>query len=229
MKKAKQYYKFLNLNDGNIVSHHGNQVWEIGKQYSVKGDVEACANGFHASIQPLDAISYVQGDVLAIVEADGDSDNGSDKVCYRSMTIVKAYKWTAEDSVRLAIYAAEQVIKIYEDKYPDDTRPRDAIKAAKAYLRNPTAAAAARADAAARAAAAARADAAARAAAAAARAAAYAAYAAAAAAARADAAAYAAADAAYAAAARADAAYAEFKAKINRWMKARIKKLERLS
>ena len=39
--------------------------------------------------------------------------------------------------VRYAIYAAEQVIKIYENKHPDDTRPRDAINAAKKYVKNP--------------------------------------------------------------------------------------------
>ena len=92
--------------------------------------------------------------------------------------------------VRYAIYAAEQVIHIFENKYPNDNRPRKAIKAAKAWVTHPmekNLAAAAAADAAADAAyAAASADAAAAAAAdayaasadAAASAAAYAAYAA---------------------------------------------------
>ena len=39
--------------------------------------------------------------------------------------------------VQWAIYCAEQVIGIYEKKYPDDVRPRKAIEAAKAYLANP--------------------------------------------------------------------------------------------
>jgi hypothetical protein len=95
--------------------------------------------------------------------------------------------------VKYAVYAAEQVIDIYEKKYPDDDRPRKAIEAAKKCIESPTEEnkAAAAADAAA-----------------------YAAYADAAAyAAYADAAAYVAADAAaaYAAyvAAYADAAYAD--------------------
>ena len=41
-------------------------------------------------------------------------------------------------SVQYAIFAAEQVIDIYEGKYPDDKRPRNAIEAAKAYLQNPS-------------------------------------------------------------------------------------------
>jgi hypothetical protein len=42
------------------------------------------------------------------------------------------------DYVSYAIYAAEQVIDIYEKKYPDDKRPRKAIEAAKKYLKNPS-------------------------------------------------------------------------------------------
>jgi hypothetical protein len=41
-------------------------------------------------------------------------------------------------SVKYAIYAAKQVIKIYEDKYPNDKRPREAIKAADKYIKSPT-------------------------------------------------------------------------------------------
>lgn len=40
--------------------------------------------------------------------------------------------------IKWTIYCAEQVIKIYEDKYPDDSRPRNAIKSAKKYLKYPT-------------------------------------------------------------------------------------------
>jgi hypothetical protein len=43
-----------------------------------------------------------------------------------------------KQSVQYAIFAAEQVIDIYEGKYPNDKRPRNAIEAAKAYLKNPS-------------------------------------------------------------------------------------------
>ena len=62
----KHYYKFLNLKKGKITSEYGNQTWEIGKEYSVTGKVKKCGNGFHASAEPLDALSYIKGDVLAI-------------------------------------------------------------------------------------------------------------------------------------------------------------------
>jgi hypothetical protein len=105
---------------------------------------------------------------------------------------------THVQNVSIAVECAEHVLHIYEAKYPDDKRPRQAIEAAKAWLDNPCDATRNAADAAAYAADAA--DAAAYAADAAydaAYAAAYAAYAA-------DAAAYAAAYAAYAADAAAE-------------------------
>jgi len=44
-----------------------------------------------------------------------------------------------DDKTRYAIYAASLVLETYEKKYPGDNRPRAAIKAAKAYLKNKTA------------------------------------------------------------------------------------------
>lgn len=44
-------------------------------------------------------------------------------------------KMTYKQRIRYAIYAAEQVIKIYEEKYLDDNRPRKAIQAAKKVLK----------------------------------------------------------------------------------------------
>ena len=40
--------------------------------------------------------------------------------------------------VAYAIYAAKQVLAIYEKRYPQDARPRKAIDAAKAYLAHPS-------------------------------------------------------------------------------------------
>ena len=65
------------------------------------------------------------------------------------MQIIKAWQWTKEDSVAMAIYAAELVIDYYEMKSPNDSGPRKAIEAAKAWIANPTQDAADAADAAA--------------------------------------------------------------------------------
>lgn len=39
--------------------------------------------------------------------------------------------------IAYAIYAARQVLDIFEAEYPDDNRPRKAIEAAEKYLKNP--------------------------------------------------------------------------------------------
>ena len=44
---------------------------------------------------------------------------------------------THPQQIQYAIFAAEQVLKIYEDQYPDNNCPRAAINAAKSYLANP--------------------------------------------------------------------------------------------
>ena len=45
---------------------------------------------------------------------------------------------TQKQRVAWAIYSAEQVLHIFEDKYPNDDRPRKAIEAAKAWLKHPS-------------------------------------------------------------------------------------------
>ena len=71
---------------------------------------------------------------MAEVIVRGESVIETDKECWSEMKLVKVWHWTKEDSVELAIYAAELVIDIYEKKYPNDDRPRKAIEAAKKYL-----------------------------------------------------------------------------------------------
>jgi len=43
---------------------------------------------------------------------------------------------TKKQAVLIAVFAAECVLDIFEKKYPDDKRPRNAINAAKAWLKN---------------------------------------------------------------------------------------------
>jgi len=132
-------YKFLELEEGNIVSGFNyNFIWEIGKWYKVKGELEMCQNGFHCSQKPLDAFSYVHGDILAEVEVRGKSLKQPDKECWSEMRITKAYRWTKKDSLALTVYSAELVIDNFEREYPNDDRPRKAIQSAKNVLESDT-------------------------------------------------------------------------------------------
>ena len=131
-------YKFLNLVKGKIKSNSGNCTWKIGKWSKPIEDIDMCNSGYHCSKTILDAMSFVSGEVLAIVETKGKSEKQKGKEVYESMQIVKAYKWTKKDSVSLSIYSAELVLNNFEKLYPDDDRPRKAIEAAKKVLENDT-------------------------------------------------------------------------------------------
>jgi len=133
----KQLYKFLRTG---LKSQHGNCVWTVG-EWKHEDAISLCDSGFHASEKPLDALSYVMGEVLALVEVKGKSLIEKDKQAWSDMRVTKAYRWTKEDSVKLAIFAAEQVLEIFEREYPNDLRPRQAVEAAKSYLKTPAPAA----------------------------------------------------------------------------------------
>ena len=58
-----------------------------------------------------------------------------DKELLEYCTWLITRKMTSRERSQYAIYAAEQVITIYEESYPDDDRPRKAIEAAKKVLK----------------------------------------------------------------------------------------------
>ena len=59
-----------------------------------------------------------------------------DKLDWANWTIVRMMDY--KQYVSYAVFAAEQVIDIYEKKYPNNKRPREAIKAAKKCIDNPS-------------------------------------------------------------------------------------------
>ena len=135
-------YKFLRLENNKIVSEHHKEnepkfIWQIGKWYKEE-KLDMCNSGFHCSSKILDAMSYVKEEILAEVETQGKFESQSDKEVWQEMKIVKAYRWTKKDSIALAIFSAESVLKNYEKLYPNDKRPRLAIEAAKKVLENDT-------------------------------------------------------------------------------------------
>ena len=128
-------YKFLR--EG-LKSDSGKEVWKIGVWKKHTGNIKMCESGFHCSKEVWQAFSYVQGEILAKVEVRGKCEKQDDKEVWSEMRIAKAWKWQKKDSVALAIYAAELCLKNFEKDFPDDRRPREAIKAAKKWLKNPT-------------------------------------------------------------------------------------------
>ena len=59
-----------------------------------------------------------------------------DELDWANWTVAR--RLPSKDRIRYAIYAAGQVLALYENKHPSDNRPRLAIRAARAYLKNPS-------------------------------------------------------------------------------------------
>jgi len=62
--------------------------------------------------------------------------NIKDKYEWLCWAIPRLFK-IKKDRVRFAIYCAELALPIFEKEYPNDKRPRQAIQAAKSWLKNP--------------------------------------------------------------------------------------------
>ena len=124
-------YKFLKLEGGKIKSNSGNEVWKIGEWKKLEGKPDLCNYGFHCSIEPYDAFSYVQGEILAEVEVRGKSDIQKDKEAWSEMRIVKAYKWTKKDSLRLGAAwsaAASAAIKKIQKEFKEIVKDLESVK-----------------------------------------------------------------------------------------------------
>src|SRR3990167_9839814 len=128
-------WKFLRTR---FKSDNGDKKWTLGKWYAHGGELELCKSGFHCSKGIYQAFSYVQGEYLAEVEVKGKHLSDTDKEVWEKMRVIMIWKWKKKDSVLFSIFAARQVLKIYEDKYPNDDRPRKAIEAAEKYSKSPT-------------------------------------------------------------------------------------------
>ena len=87
----------------------------------------ACKSGFKWFL------SQKESDAAMIMLKLVEECRGGDAFWVMQRTI--KYK---NQAVKIAIFAAEQAIDIYEQKYPESKCPRKAIEAAKAYLKNPS-------------------------------------------------------------------------------------------
>ena len=96
-------YKFLRT--GLLSGSGEDRKWKMN-QWRKESKIEICKKGFHCSLTPLQALEYVNGEIVAEVEVRGESIIEDNKQCWSEMRITKAYHWTKEDSVSLAIYAA---------------------------------------------------------------------------------------------------------------------------
>lgn len=90
-----------NTHDG----QHGDSVFFNWQR--VEGDSVLYNNGFHGSRHLLPAFLSTPGTIVARVEVKDMLATKGDIEMWRSMRIAQAWHWNKEDSVRLAIVAAE--------------------------------------------------------------------------------------------------------------------------
>jgi hypothetical protein len=91
--------------------------------------VDACIDGVRwwKSLETTDLDKIIEASL---------SSNDSTVLGYGNWLLCQVF--TPEQRIQYAIYAAVQVLSIFEDTYPDDPRPRKAVEAAQAYLDKPS-------------------------------------------------------------------------------------------
>ena len=92
--------------------------YEIGKEYCLDGEIELCANGFHACQNPLDVFYYYSmssSTRYAMVELWGDVDfsEKGGKLCASDIRIVKEI--SIDEMVRVGIVKSVSLIGVKEN------------------------------------------------------------------------------------------------------------------
>ena len=124
-------YHFLKAD---MTSSYGtDEPWRVGETRKLTGEVELCVRGFHSSPTPFDALVYAQGPILCLVDVSRPAETDTDKQVSRRRTLVAAVDVTRplhEAAIRIAL----DVLPIYEQRYPEDERPRKAIETKQLWL-----------------------------------------------------------------------------------------------
>ena len=98
-----------------------------------------CVSGWHLATHEGIAEHARTGSVLWIAEGRGASVAADDKVAFSSARLVSQVgTLTRVIAVQWAAECARRVLKHYEDCYPEDKRPREAIQAALKWAKDPT-------------------------------------------------------------------------------------------
>jgi hypothetical protein len=126
------YYKALRAGRRGT---HTEFTWpEPGEWVEVDGELVACKNGLH--VCRLDQIIDWLHEDLWLVEVDeaaGLIDHGDKMVARRVRLVEQVTAWDERSARLLAAGFAERVLHLFEQERPGDTRPRDAIAAARAF------------------------------------------------------------------------------------------------
>jgi len=139
-------YKILTA-DGRA-SHGGTGQWFLptkrrpGKWMPLVAPV-LCESGYHVVTGPY-LLDWLDRAGLAVFEAEvrGRVHESPEKSAHESARLIRRLRWDDATERLFAADCAARVLHLYERKYSADTRPRDAIVAARAFARGEIGAAA---------------------------------------------------------------------------------------
>jgi len=67
------------------------EVIEVGKKYSVEGEIKLCSWGLHGSLIAIDALLYAPGNIITWCEYSGEILHGDDKLVAQERTVLWMY------------------------------------------------------------------------------------------------------------------------------------------
>lgn len=115
-----------------LTSVNGETDWEIEKWNKIEGKIEICSRGFHASLTPIDSLKNNFGTRMFYAEARGELVIQNNIVGASEMRLMKEIP--KEVLQKYAIWCAKDVVKYYEQRYPNDTRVYECIQAVENFI-----------------------------------------------------------------------------------------------
>jgi len=98
----------------------------------IEGELAPCENGYHGC-REQDLVKWL-GPTIYEMEVRGERIDDEDKIVVREARLLRKLDTWNERTARLfACDCAEAVLHIFEEEYPDDHGPRQAIEVARRY------------------------------------------------------------------------------------------------
>ena len=142
MMARERLYKVLQTNG--LCYHGGTREWSLPTRNedgtwtpgewmpAIVGELVPCKNGYHLC-NAAQLLAEWLGPAIFEAEYRGDRVDANDKCVVREARLLRRLKWDERVARLFACDCAERVLPLYEERYPEDKRPRQAIEAARRF------------------------------------------------------------------------------------------------
>jgi hypothetical protein len=117
-----------------LPTHNEDGTWTPGEWMpEIDGPLVECENGYH--LATLEQLPRWLDERIFVAEVDGEiiESTDHDKWVARKVRLISETAWDERKARLFACDCAEQVLPLYEQDYPGDMRPRQAIETARRY------------------------------------------------------------------------------------------------